>query len=206
MPQSRFLMQTSTESTSFREDLLSICGGWPAACACSGCCRRIEVQDLPPPCRELLHHRQHMTTTLETYYGEPVDLRVLEESFTDRYYQRQILLQLQGSKTVVEFGIARVDLEQVPPHVRAEVLAHSAPLGDILIRHEVLREIEPRWYFTVNGGCPWRGHFGLSKAGPVYGRLGEIRCNGAPAIEVLEVVSPEVQRSDRTGPGAPSSE
>jgi chorismate-pyruvate lyase len=198
-------MKVHTESSSFREDLLSICGGWPASCACTGCCRRIEVTELPAACRELLDHRRHMTTTLESFYGEPVELHVLDEAMTERYYQRQILLQLRQRKTVVEFGIARVDLAQIPAEVRAEVLGRGAPLGDILIRHEVLREIDPRWYFAVEGGCPWRGHFGSSVAGPVFGRLGEIRCNGSPAIEMLEVVSPDLPGTDRLGATAHSA-
>lgn len=183
-------MTTQTEISSFREDLLSICGGWPAACACSGCCRCIRAEELPQGCRELLDHHQHMTTTLERVYGEPVDLHVLEESQSERYYQRQILLRLRESQTVVEFGIARLALDQIPETVREEVLSRAAPLGDILIRHDVMREIEPRWFFAVDGGCAWRGHFDSSPDGPVYGRLGEIRCSGAPAIEVLEVVAP----------------
>lgn len=185
-------MGTPAETSSFRADLLSICGGWSAACACTGCCRRIQTEELPTFCRELLDHQQHMTTTLERVYGEPVDLHVLKESLNDHFYQRQILLKLRKNQTVVEFGIARLSLDQIPQAVRDEVLGHDAPLGDILIRHDVMREIEPRWFFVVDGGCAWRQHFAASLSGPVYGRMGEIRCNGSPAIEVLEVVSPQV--------------
>jgi len=185
-------MTTPLEISSFRDDLLSICGGWPAACACTGCCRRLTSAELPPGCRELLDHHDHMTTTLERAYGKPVDLHVLEESQAGVYYQRQILLKLRDTRTVVEFGIARLALDRVPPEVRDEVLDHGAPLGDILIRHEVMREIEPRWFFAVDGGCAWGRHFESSTEGPLYGRMGDIRCNGVPAIEVLEVVLPRV--------------
>ncbi len=183
-------MSARPKIDSFRSDLVSICDGCLSPEACTEFCRRVEAATLPPMFRTLLDHRDHMTTTLETFYGEPVNLRVLQCRRAENEYHRQILLTLRGSGTVVEFGIARLDFAYIPPAAREEILAQEAPLGDILIRHEVLRDIEPKWFFQVDGECPWRGYFNDRADRPAYGRLGVICCNGGPAIEMLEVVSP----------------
>lgn len=183
-------MSASPKIDSFRSDLVSICDGCLSAEACTQCCRCIDASGLPPTFRTLLDHREHMTTTLETFYGEPVNLRVLHCRRNENEYRRQILLTLRDSGTVVEFGIARLDFAYIPPAAREEILAQEAPLGDILIRHQVLRDIEPKWFFQVDGECPWRRYFDDCADSPAYGRLGVICCNGGPAIEMLEVVSP----------------
>lgn len=183
-------MSARPKIDTFRSDLVSICHGCLSPEACTQCCRRIDAAALPPTFRTLLDHREHMTTTLETFYGETVNLRVLRCHRNGNEYHRQILLTLRDSGTVVEFGIARLDFAYIPPAARDEILAQEAPLGDILIRHEVLRDIEPRWFFQVDGCCPWRRYFNNCADRPTYGRLGIICCNGGPAIEMLEVVSP----------------
>ena len=183
-------MSASPKIDSFRSDLVSICDGCLSPEACTQCCRCIDASGLPPTFRTLLDHREHMTTTLETFYGEPIDLRVLQCHHDGNKYHRQILLTLRDSGTIVEFGIARLDFAYIPPAAREEILAQEAPLGDILIRHQVLRDIEPKWFFQVDGECPWRRYFDDCADSSAYGRLGVICCNGGPAIEMLEVVSP----------------
>lgn len=186
-------MSARPEIESFRSDLASICHGWESSEACTQRCRRVDAAGLPPTFRTLLDHREHMTTTLETFYGEPVDLRVLQCHHDGNKYHRQILLTLRETGTVVEFGIARLDFAYIPPAAREEILAQEAPLGDILIRHEILRDIEPKWFFLVDGCCPWRRYFDNRADKPAYGRLGVICCYGGPAIEMLEVVSPNLE-------------
>ena len=137
-------MSARPKIDSFRSDLISICDGCLSPEACTQCCRCIDASGLPPTFRTLLDHREHMTTTLETFYGEPVNLRVLHSRRNENEYRRQILLTLRDSGTVVEFGIARLDFAYIPPAAREEILAQEAPLGDILIRHDILRDIEPK--------------------------------------------------------------
>ena len=78
-------------------------------------------------------------------------------------------------------------LAYVSKEVRDEIRAKRAPLGDILIRHNVLRRISPRWYFRFPGHTPVAQAFGET-GGDVYGRVGTIYCNEEPAIDLLEVV------------------
>jgi hypothetical protein len=75
--------------------------------------------------------------------------------------------------------------------VRAEIIAGETPLGRILIKHDVLRRIEPTGFLRVVPGPALMKQFGLAEPAPTFGRLAYIHCNDQPAIELLEVVAPE---------------
>lgn len=149
----------------------------------------VEADKVPAPFHDLLVHHRHMTTTLEDFHKRAVELRVLQHKQDGDLYGRKILLTLSGADRVVEFGIVLLNLALVSDAVRAEITERAAPLGDILIRRNVLRRIEPRWYFRFTGDCPILQHFEPEKTSVVYGRVGTIYCNHEPAIELLEVVS-----------------
>lgn len=148
---------------------------------------------MPERFQELLVHQDHMTVRLEEHYGRKVALRVLEEHAMGDIYRRRIALLIDGTEDVVEFGVVRIDLQHLPDEARAEVLQRSRPLGDILIRHNLLRRIEPRWYLRIPLTCPQLTCFGANVSGDAYGRVGTIYCNGEPAIELLEVVADTVK-------------
>ena len=150
----------------------------------------ISGQEMPEPYRKLLVHTHHMTVTVESFYDLPVDVRVLQTHRDGDFYGRKILLQLQGSERVVQFGIVRIDLSCCSPPVRDEILAQRTPLGRVLIRHNVLRRIQPTDYLRVKTSPQMSAWFGLSEPATTYGRLGVIFCDHRPAIEVLEILAP----------------
>lgn len=149
----------------------------------------VRADALPPAFRELLVHHDHMTSTLQAYHGQPVTLRVLNESKAEDAYGRYILLGLEGTDAIVEVGLMRFNLDSASEEVKREVLNHEAPLGDILIRHDVLRRIEPKWYVRLVSGHALMSHFGESAPDVAYGRIGVIHYHGNPAIELLEIVT-----------------
>ena len=55
----------------------------------------VAAEDVPKPYRGLLVHTHHMTITVEGFYGEPVDVRVLESRQDGEEYARKILLTLK---------------------------------------------------------------------------------------------------------------
>jgi hypothetical protein len=173
----------------FFEERLSIEGGL-----------LVGPESLPPVARHLLVHHEHMTLRLSDYHDRPMRLRVLHERHEGEVYCRCIHLLPQDVERVVEFGIARIDLQATTPAVRQAILARSRPLGDILVNSNVLRRIEPRWYFVFPADAPMTDHFGDSHQGPVYGRLGTIHCEGQPAIDLLEVVT--LERLADAGPSS----
>lgn len=156
----------------------------------------IPKDELPPPFDELLVHHDHMTTCLHRYHGQPVALEVLEEQNRGDTYTRKILLTVGETRHVVEAGVLRADLQHIPGEAREEILQHRAPLGDILIRHDVLRRIEPRWFFRFDDSGPLDAAFDRPLDGSLFGRLGIIHCHDQPAIELLEVVAADRARSE----------
>jgi chorismate-pyruvate lyase len=151
----------------------------------------VPADEVPAPYDALLVHEHHMTVTVERHHGSLVDVDILDRVHQGDSYARKILLRLQSTGRVVQFGIARIHLQYCGSPVRREILAGKTPLGRILIEHDVLRRIEPTAYLRIIPGAVMMGWFGLDRPIPTYGRLAYIHCNGQPAIELLEVVAPE---------------
>lgn len=150
----------------------------------------VTADRIPEPYRTLLVHDAHMTVTVEQYYGQPVGLRVLARRQAGDDYARAILLVLPDSGQAVQFGIVRIDLSACPPRAREEVTAGVAPLGRILIAHNVLRRIETIAFVQIRPTADWCKWFGVDASPDFYGRLAVIHCNERPAVELLEVVRP----------------
>lgn len=171
-------------------DLETLCNLFPPVDYLAAC-KVIPPEQVPPPYNALLVHEHHMTVTVEKHHGGLVDVRVLDRRLTGDEYARKILLTLQKSGRVVQFGIARVHLHFCSDEVKAEILAAQTPLGRILIEHNVLRRVEPTAFLRVIPGPAMMSWFELTEPTPTYGRLAIIHCDGQPAIEVLEIVRPE---------------
>ena len=148
----------------------------------------ITAESLSEPYRTLLHHNDHMTAVLYRYHGCAVELRVLQQSLLHDIYSRFILLTAEGTDEVLETGVVKINLELLEEAVRDEIVAGGKPLGNILIDHEVMRRIQPKWYMRLPAGCPLVDPFG-GGVGEAYGRVGVIYCDHQPAIELLEVVA-----------------
>jgi chorismate-pyruvate lyase len=148
----------------------------------------VDGPELPPDYSALLNHDQHMTVTVEHYHQSPVDLRVVEERLEPPHYARKIVLARRTDGRVVQFGIMRIDLSQLPTIVQAEIKKRDEPLGRILIRHNVWREVQLDTLWRVTPGADLGALFGDPRS--TYGRTALIYCNGAPAVELLEIVAP----------------
>jgi chorismate-pyruvate lyase len=156
--------------------------------------QEVGPQSIPSPYRELLAHNHHMTVTVERHHGSLVDVRVLERRPTPPHYARKILLARQSDGRVVQFGIVRLDLGCLDEVVRQEIESGLDPLGRILIRHNVLREVELFKLFEVTPGPDLCRLLEMSPQQRTYGRTALIHCNGQPAVELLEIVTPESER------------
>jgi len=154
----------------------------------------VPADQVPEPYHSLLVHEHHMTVTVEAHHGRLVDVRVLEVKQQGDDYARKILLDLQGSGRVVQFGLMRIRLDYCSPEVKAEIEARKTPLGRILIQHNVLRRIEPVAFLRIVPGPAMMTWFGLAAPTPTYGRLAVIHCDDQPAVELLEIVAPEKTR------------
>src|SRR5215204_4762619 len=54
----------------------------------------VPAESVPEPYQGLLVHTHHMTVTVEKYYGDAVDVKVLDTRHTGDFYARKILLAL----------------------------------------------------------------------------------------------------------------
>lgn len=168
--------------------LASLCSGLVGEPTANLGATLADADSIPPWATLLLVHEEHMTRRLQMVYAEPVALTVIHENAADDSYHRLVHLSLPSSGAVVEVGICRIDFRYTSPEVRDEVLQKKKPLGDILIRNNVMRKIEPKWFWKFEETSPMLAGFG-GKCAEAYGRVGVIHCNGAPAIEVLEIVN-----------------
>jgi chorismate-pyruvate lyase len=151
----------------------------------------VAADQVPAPYDSLLVHEHHMTVTVERHHGSLVDVDILDRRHKGDTYARKILLRLQSTGRIVQFGIVRIHLQYCDAEVRREIIAGKTPLGRILIEHDVLRRIEPTAYLKIVPGSAMMSWFGLDRPVHTYGRLALIHCNEQPAIELLEIVAPE---------------
>jgi chorismate-pyruvate lyase len=179
-------LKQKPQSPTWKHALADLTDGWIKSLASDA--RLVEPAEMPEPFRKLLVHHEHMTTTLEAYHDAKLELEVLRQEREGDAYRRMILLKRVDTRVPVEFGIVRIHLQYIGAEVRAEIMAQERPLGEILIRHNVLRRIEPRWFVKIFLNPTLAPYFPIS-ASECYGRLATIHYDGRPAIELLEVVS-----------------
>jgi hypothetical protein len=150
----------------------------------------VQPDEIPHPQDQLLVHHAHMTEVLQRHHGSPVEVTVQEEHNGGPLYTRKISLAPHDQPgKVVEWGIVRLDFRYMADEVRDEILAKQLPLGAVLIKHDVLRRIKPRWFIRCPATGPLLRLFGRpTTPDDVYGRIGTIYCNDEPAIELIEIV------------------
>ncbi len=151
---------------------------------------RVVEAEVPQPFRKLLAHSEHMTETVEAYHRSPVDVAVLQSRRDGHYYSRKIVLSRQSDGRPVQFGIPRLDVTCLSAPVRQEIEAEQTPLGRVLINHQVMREVQLVALWKVVPGKDLQKLFQIDQPLVTYGRTALIYCDGEPAIELLEIVSP----------------
>ena len=151
----------------------------------------VEADDLPDAFQSLLAHHDHMTVTIEAWHNSMVDVQVLSEHRAGDHYSRQILLVRQRDDAVVQYGIMRIDLAGLPEIVRMEVESRALPLGRIMIRRHLMREVELEQLWRVTPSemllklFRRHGETGVE----LYGRSARILVDGDPVVELLEIVT-----------------
>jgi chorismate-pyruvate lyase len=155
-----------------------------------GTFEEVLAEATPEPYRTLLAHHDHMTVSVEKFHGCKVDVEVLAARKEGDYYSRKIVLHRQSDGKTVLFGVPRLNLRLVDDEVRREILSEQIPLGRVLINHNVLREVQLASLYRVTCGPELLRLFRLAEPTVTYGRTAFIYCDGYPAIELLEIVSP----------------
>jgi len=143
---------------------------------------------MPAAYRTLLAHDEHMTVAVEAYNGGSVEVRVLQTAWDGDFYTRTSLLLRHTDGAPVQLGVMRINMRRLSADVQAEIESQAAPLGRILIRHNVLRKVELERLWRVNPGPALREHLRLDQSDAiVFGRSARIVVEGKPAVELLEI-------------------
>lgn len=156
-----------------------------------GCFRELSPEDMPPTFRQLLAHDRHMTLAVESFHGCLVNVVVLDSRRTENHYIRKILLTRTSDDEVVMFGIVRIMRCLLEPAIREKVEGEQIPLGRILIEHNVMRNVRLLSLWKVEPGKDIQRLFGMSTPMTCYGRTALLYLDTLPAIELLEIVTPE---------------
>ncbi|WP_437185375.1 hypothetical protein SH668x_002478 [Planctomicrobium sp. SH668] len=144
----------------------------------------------PEPYHKMLVHDHHMTVTMEEYHGTSVNVSVLDSATIDGLYCRKILLSRSDNGKPVQFGLIRFNFDYVTTAVRDAILSEQIPLGRVLITHNVLRHIDLGAIIKVAAGPELARLLQMEENATTYGRMATIFCNGAPAVDLLEISSP----------------
>lgn len=145
--------------------------------------------ELPESYAALLAHHNHMTVTLEAYHESLVDVHVAAERSQSDWYARQSLLTRHSDGATVQYGIMRIDVSGLPPQVRTAIETHSAPLGRILIRNNLLRDVELLALWRIESGHSLAPKLGVAPGEVIYGRSAAIHLSGQRAVDLLEIVT-----------------
>ncbi len=147
--------------------------------------------ECPDEYQAMLDHEAHMTVTVEKRHACSVDVEVLQSQLTGSHYLRKIILRRQSDGRVVQFGIVRLALSALQPIVRDEILAQNIPLGRVLIKHNVMRQVQLNALWKVSCAAELAALFGVDVGHVTFGRTALIYCDGEPAVELLEIIAPE---------------
>lgn len=152
--------------------------------------RAVEPSSVPQPYRALLVHNGHMTQMLERHHGGALAVHPYRIHREGDIYGRRIDLRIDGHDAPVMTGIMIFNLALVAATVRDEIVRAASPLGEILIRHRILRRVAPDAFLEFGPRDPLVARFGLPAPRPAYGRLATIDCDRRPAVDLLEIVRP----------------
>ncbi|MGD9633085.1 MAG: hypothetical protein AB7G28_11890 [Pirellulales bacterium] len=147
--------------------------------------------EMPPNYRALLAHNEHMTVTLEKASRGSVSVRALSEWHDESSYARTSLLSRQADGSVLQFGIMRIWLADLPEPVQEAITVKRQPLGRVLVDHNLLREVELITLWRIAPGPVLQRHLPALNGQEVFGRSAQILVDERPTVQMLEIVVPE---------------
>ena len=154
-------------------------------------CKIIDGAEMPEPYRTLLVHDGDMTSRLEEFHREPMNLRVLHREMTGDAYRREVLLCAQDSGVPVEYGAIEIQLTAFDYPLRALILEGRQPLGGLLNRHGIRYRSEPRAFLKLAPDSAMDAHFELNDAHTLYGRSNVLLGDGDRVLaRIVEVLRP----------------
>jgi hypothetical protein len=147
----------------------------------------VSVDGMPADYRTLLAHQEHMTVSLETFHKSLVSVRVVDEWRDESSYARTSVLSRQSDGAVVQFGIMRIWLTDLPESAQDQITGRQSPLGRVLIEHKLLREVEPICLWEIAPGPVLKKNLRLDGKRNIFGRSAQILVDERPTVQLLEI-------------------
>ncbi|MEM1305151.1 MAG: hypothetical protein AAGG46_09645, partial [Planctomycetota bacterium] len=88
----------------------------------------------------------------------------------------------------VQYGVMRIWHAELPDAVRDEIQARETPLGRVLIRHGLLRDVELLTLWRLDPSESVRQRLRAEPRETVYGRSAQILVDERPTVQLLEIV------------------
>jgi chorismate-pyruvate lyase len=149
-------------------------------------------QELPEPAHQLLAHTNDMTSTLEQFYRQPVQLRVLNRQRVGDTYLREIVLHLPHGDAAVEYGVICIHLKDFPKAVRHLILSEELPFGRILNLQAVACQNRPQLFFRTLADAWLERLFGFSGPRWLCGRRNLLQDGERRLLaQVIEILPPQ---------------
>jgi chorismate-pyruvate lyase len=151
----------------------------------------IEPARIPEPYKSLLVHQNDMTSTLETFHGAPIHLRVVSRARTGNEYFREVALLLEGNEKPVEFGAIKINLDLFSEDAGKKILEEHWPLGRILKEGAMKFTSQPRGFLRIASDKLINSVLNLSGAHPLFGRRNTLSDDaGRSLAEIVEILPP----------------
>lgn len=155
---------------------------------------------VPQPYHRLLVHELDMTSTLEAFVAQPLQLRILQTCDEPDHVCREVVLVGERDGIPAEFGAIRIWVDRLDSaEAQREVREGRQPLGGILRRHGIAHRCRPTGFFRVGCDHVMRDALGLDGGGPLYGRHNLLFDAGtillAEVTEILPLFGPVADRA-----------
>ncbi len=147
----------------------------------------VQGTSMPNDLRARLDHTRHMTQEHQRRNpgGVALEILALDEQGDD--YLREVLLRRSSDGEVLQYAILSVDKAALPAPVAKGLRDARIPFGQVLADHHVARDLEV--LSLLEASVSREFHRIVNDCSPAYyGRRILIRCNGKPAISVLELL------------------
>ena len=153
--------------------------------------QQIDGEEMPEPYKRLLVHTSDMTSTLETFYEEPIQVRVLSRTQQGNDYFREVVLCTERDSRPVEFGAIRMNLALFPHKAKQLILEERWPLGRILKDCAMTYTSWPKAFLKIASDRLINTALGLKGAHVLYGRRNTLLdANEQPLAEIIEILPP----------------
>jgi hypothetical protein len=153
--------------------------------------QQIDGEEMPEPYKRLLVHTSDMTSTLESFYEEPIHVQVLSRAQQGNDYFREVVLCTERESRPVEFGAIKMNLALFPETAKRQILEERWPLGRILKDCAVAYTSWPKAFLKIASDRLINSALGLKGAHVLYGRRNTLLNSDSQSLaEIIEILPP----------------